>query len=86
MKNIFPKIVALTLLMSVFFLARRGAAFVSAKAMQEENATCIVIDAGHGANDPGKVGVNGVLEKDINLAIALKLRTMLENKGFLAIG
>ncbi len=82
MKNIFPKIVALTLLVSVFFLARRGAAFVSAKAVQEENLPCIVIDAGHGANDPGKVGVNGVLEKDINLAIALRLRTMLENKGY----
>ena len=50
--------------------------------MQEENLPCIVIDAGHGANDPGKVGVNGVLEKDINLAVALRLRTMLENKGY----
>lgn len=82
MKNIFPKTVALTLLVSVFFLARRGAAFVSAEAVQEENLPCIVIDAGHGANDPGKVGVNGVLEKDINLAVALRLRTMLENKGY----
>ena len=82
MKNIFPKTVALTLLVSVFFLARRGAAFVSAEAVQEENLPCIVIDAGHGANDPGKVRVNGVLEKDINLAVALRLRTMLENKGY----
>ena len=82
MKNIFPKTVALTLLVSVFFLARRGAAFVSAEAVQEENLPCIVIDAGHGANDPGKVGVNGVLEKDIKLAVAIRLRTMLENKGY----
>ena len=33
----------------------------------------IVIDAGHGGIDPGKVGINA-LEKDINLALALKLR------------
>lgn len=31
----------------------------------------VVIDAGHGGDDPGKVGINGALEKDINLKIAL---------------
>ena len=34
----------------------------------------IVIDPGHGGFDPGKVGINGKDEKDINLSIALKLR------------
>ena len=38
----------------------------------------IVLDAGHGGIDPGKVGVNGQLEKDINLQIVLKLKDMLE--------
>lgn len=38
----------------------------------------VVIDPGHGGRDPGKVGVNGALEKDINLAIALKLKNLLE--------
>lgn len=42
---------------------------------------CIVIDAGHGGNDPGKVGVNGELEKDINLAIALQLKEVLEKEN-----
>jgi N-acetylmuramoyl-L-alanine amidase len=37
-----------------------------------------VIDPGHGGRDPGKVGVNGALEKDVNLAIALKLKDLLE--------
>ena len=36
------------------------------------------LDAGHGGTDPGKVGINGQLEKDINLAIAKKLKTYLE--------
>ena len=42
----------------------------------------IVLDAGHGGLDPGKVGVNDVLEKDINLAIVLKLKPLLEDYGF----
>lgn len=42
----------------------------------------VVVDAGHGGRDPGKVGVNGILEKDINLSIALKLKTLLEENDF----
>ena len=34
----------------------------------------MVIDAGHGGADPGKVGINDALEKDINLEIALILK------------
>ncbi|MHB1688267.1 MAG: N-acetylmuramoyl-L-alanine amidase family protein [Ignavibacteriaceae bacterium] len=33
----------------------------------------IVIDAGHGGKDAGTIGVDGIEEKNINLAIALKL-------------
>lgn len=42
----------------------------------------IVLDAGHGGFDPGKVGINGALEKDINLSIVKKLQTLLEEAGF----
>jgi N-acetylmuramoyl-L-alanine amidase len=45
---------------------------------KNEAKVTIVIDPGHGGRDPGKVGVNDALEKDINLAIALKLRGLLE--------
>jgi len=41
----------------------------------------IVIDAGHGAWDPGKVVNDDILEKDINLAIAFKLQRYLEQGG-----
>ena len=50
------------------------------KDMQEGKLT-LVIDAGHGGMDPGKVGINGVLEKDINLKIATKLRDKLIGSG-----
>ncbi|HOA80300.1 MAG TPA: N-acetylmuramoyl-L-alanine amidase CwlD [Defluviitaleaceae bacterium] len=41
----------------------------------------IIIDPGHGGFDPGKMGINGAHEKDINLAIALKLQAYLEQSG-----
>lgn len=34
----------------------------------------------HGGNDPGKIGVDDSLEKDINLVIAGKVRTILEQQ------
>ncbi len=40
----------------------------------------IVIDPGHGGEDPGAV-VNGFMEKDVNLQISLKLKTLLEMAG-----
>lgn len=43
-------------------------------------AKMLVIDAGHGGEDSGAVA-NSVLEKDINLEIALKLRDMLKASG-----
>lgn len=45
----------------------------------------VLIDAGHGGMDPGKVGINGALEKDINLAISLKLKTYLEASNITVI-
>ena len=45
----------------------------------------VVIDAGHGGIDPGKVGINDALEKDINLSIAMKLKSYLEQQDIKVI-
>lgn len=45
----------------------------------------IVIDVGHGGNDPGKVSVNATMEKDINLAIGLELEKELLARGYTVI-
>ncbi len=50
-----------------------------------DNGITIVVDPGHGGRDPGKVGINQALEKDINLSISLKLREYLENNGYTVI-
>lgn len=39
----------------------------------------IAIDAGHGGQDPGAIGPGGTREKDVTIAIARKLRTLLND-------
>ena len=55
--------------------------FLTESAFSVNTAPVVICDAGHGAPDGGAVGVNGTLEKDINLAITLKLQEMLEGQG-----
>lgn len=45
------------------------------------NKPIIIIDAGHGGEDGGAVA-NNVVEKDINLKIALKLKDVFKTAGF----
>lgn len=47
--------------------------------------TVVVIDPGHGGIDPGKVGVGGSYEKDINLSIAKDLKVLLEKEKIKAV-
>ncbi len=42
----------------------------------------VIIDPGHGGEDGGAVGVDGAIEKDINLAVSLKLRDLLTVQGY----
>ena len=70
------------LLMLLMYLAISALAIsneaVSAKLGLPIDKPVVMLDAGHGGADPGKVGVNQALEKEINLAIVLKLKTYLE--------
>ena len=66
------------MLVSVYFIIRGGARLTASRKIETEPARpCVVIDAGHGGADPGKVSVDGSLEKDINLEIAKKLQQFL---------
>jgi N-acetylmuramoyl-L-alanine amidase len=41
----------------------------------------VVIDPGHGGNDPGTIGKTGLREKDVNLDIAKRLSSLLRLEG-----
>lgn len=56
--------------------------FLSIKVNAEECRKVIVIDAGHGGIDGGGKSQSGILEKDINLSIALKTKEALEAEGY----
>ena len=74
------RVTAVLLIMtSVYYLAYQKAEQSSSEGVvTEKKKITIVIDAGHGGTDPGKVGINGALEKDINLKIAKKVQQFLE--------
>lgn len=74
------------MLVSVYFIIRGGAKLTSSQQVVTEAVKpCVVIDAGHGGADPGKVSVDGSLEKDINLEIAKKLQIFLTMEDVEAI-
>ena len=60
--------VCLLLFCGVFLAARyAGLASAGADAVLGKKKPVVFLDAGHGDFDPGKVSVDGSLEKDINL-------------------
>lgn len=82
MKKKLEILMAVILLLAAALCAKESAIVVSSLNPQPKaTKPCIVIDAGHGGNDPGKVGINGVEEKVLNLEIAFRLKRMLEAEG-----
>ena len=83
-------IMAGLLILSMALTGREAAEYVGAmhavNALREtgmgaddSGRLCVVVDAGHGGDDPGKIGINGAPEKDINLQIAQKLKKYLDD-------
>ena len=70
-------LMTLLLLCSMILLSKEAALYTSGMVAADKTIT-IVIDSGHGGADPGKIAADGTLEKDLNLAIALKLQKYLE--------
>lgn len=72
-------LMAALLLVVVYLISRRAGMMVSGQnVVAGKEQPVVVIDSGHGGNDPGKIGVDGSLEKEINLQIAKKLKAYLE--------
>jgi N-acetylmuramoyl-L-alanine amidase len=73
MKKWKKKALALTLAAVIVLLALTANAAAAAR---------IVIDPGHGGQDPGAIGINGLYEKTVNLDISLKVRDLLTERGY----
>ena len=50
------------------------------KNMDKWNFDAVVIDAGHGGKDPGAIGIDNLKEKDVTLAVALKLGELIKKE------
>lgn len=64
------------------FVLSFGFSQIVAFSVSNYNGVTIVIDAGHGGRDGGSVGVNGTIEKEINLVYAKALKEKLVSSGF----
>ena len=72
--------ILILIIAGLIMLNRNLGEFVTSDEIKVSENT-VVLDAGHGGSDPGKVGVNGVLEKDLNLQITMRVKEILEQKG-----
>ncbi len=71
--------IAVMLLASILYVGKEAAVYVTGRSVDaEKEKICVVLDAGHGGDDPGKVGINGANEKDVNLQIAEQVKIFLE--------
>ena len=80
MKKHFLEVLMGCLLLICFYYLSREAAAVAGQ--MDYSRPVIVVDSGHGGDDPGMIGIGGLKEKGINLSIAKKLREKLEEKNY----
>ena len=74
--------VVIALLAALLFSQVAGVVQSSLSAVQ--TSRLVLLDAGHGGSDPGAAGLDSMtVEKDLNLAIALKLQHYLQQAGYL---
>ena len=74
-------IMSVLMILCAFALAERGwKQTLGEHVTGNTGKKCVVIDAGHGGNDPGKIGVDDSREKDLNLIIADKVKRILEQQ------
>ena len=74
-------LVFIPMLVILFFINSSSASKLVQSTTNGTSRT-VIIDAGHGGEDGGAVGKGGVVEKDINLPIAMKTAESLKKSGY----
>lgn len=80
MRKKIELILVMLTLAGLVMVSKKLEKYVNSDKVEKKEYT-VVLDAGHGSSDSGKVGINGVLEKDINLSISKETKKYLEKKG-----
>ena len=76
----FLAFLSITLAVSAILSATVGVLRASSVPQPSEPLT-VILDAGHGGEDGGAVSASGLLEKDLNLDIVMRITAMLEAEG-----
>ena len=77
-QRLISALAGMLLLLSLIYIGKEVVWYTTGGTATKGNGRCVVIDPGHGGDDPGKVGINGAKEKDVNLQIAMLLKKYLE--------
>ncbi len=80
-RNYFNIVFLCVALLASSLFSEKGIKIIKSMTGSEPKSIIVAIDAGHGGFDPGKIGVNKALEKDINLSISFKLKRLLEDNN-----
>ncbi|HEX6134708.1 MAG TPA: N-acetylmuramoyl-L-alanine amidase [Longimicrobiales bacterium] len=67
---------------AVTTVARSPAAQASPAPARATEKRLVIIDPGHGGKDPGRIGPNGLREKDVALSISRQLARLLRERGY----
>lgn len=84
MKRFPQKMLAVVMAVSALYLCVYSVFFWRQDVLTsgtEDDAACVIIDAGHGGEDGGATGISGVSEAMLNLEISLRLRDLLSLCG-----
>ncbi|MBQ4105541.1 MAG: N-acetylmuramoyl-L-alanine amidase [Clostridia bacterium] len=81
-KHIFLFLASFTLIVAIVGVSVKTTKSVATNAQMNKIKPTIIIDAGHGGEDGGAESPGGLLEKDINLDIALHLQKLFIQSGF----
>ena len=89
LRKFYPVSILLTFLFALFFAltvvlnGRFDTLYLSTAKCND--GKIIILDAGHGGEDCGAIGVSGVYEKDLNLEITFLIGEQLQKQGFTVV-